>query len=399
MARSVWLDLRSRKENTVLQEHHEAFKLIRQELTSPDSQTPQMISLIGGKVKTSLMQDIFAIKCIPGHNKIHLRLAPPHDKTRSPILLADCELHRASHIGKDLRIRVPGYEDQHILQWHNVPEELDASTLAKILYTQVVIPFSTIVCLFADDFGGTKGVAQILAYWLLTEWQKGGKGKRFMTLPPGTYPRVIILQRWQDAGATYDEKLATVAFLREVHQEVNTKRSGQIALRPLDAAGIEDLVKENFGDICLLALPNSAAEVISLHPYLEKLHRRILHESENVQILRRAAKISFTATHLEAFFSLACKHFANTIEESFCFVKASRIFNPPSVNLATHVSALLKLNETELHIKFAAPVIASAICLDSLTPQMHQFDAQLVFDRHYADALQKFNTTIYIGHR
>lgn len=367
MASSVWLDLSSTRSHATLLQYHHAFASIQQELAFPDVQEPQLIAMIGGEVKSSLMRDIFAVKPEYGHNRIHLRLAPDCVEALSPILLADCELHALDEIKKDLSSNLSRHFEQHRIRWiSKIPHAINPNILAQAIYIKLIMPFSTIICLFADDLGGTKGVAKLLASWLLTV-----KYFRSPELPPSTYPRILVLQRWQDVAATFDEKLATIALMQEVNDEFNSRKMRLGNKDRLDLSAFGRFVKEQFGDIRMLPLPKSSGEIISFHPYLNKIQRRLLHESADVQALRKTAKVSFSTHHFAAFFNLALKHFVTTNTEAFSFVEASRTFNPLPKHLAKNLSNFLEIVAPEYHITFAVPVIASALCLDSLTPGMH----------------------------
>ncbi|KAF8846836.1 hypothetical protein BDZ45DRAFT_783901 [Acephala macrosclerotiorum] len=364
MASLIWLDICTRERETLLQEHHQAFTIIQQELAFPDVQEPQLITLIGGEVKTSLMRDLFSIKFEYGHDKIHLQLASNCVEAPSPVLITDCELHRLSCFSKSRPH--PPHVEQHAIRWPTmlqpISEFLDPNAIANAIYRQLLIPFSTTVCLFADDFGGTRGVAQILASWLVTVSQPP-------ILPAPTYPRVLVLLRWKDAAATFDEKLATISFMNEVRQEVDARKSGFI---------------------------RTGKTHLSVSDFNSLLHRRLMQESEDVQSLRRAAKLSFSAHHFKAFFNLACKHFARTNETAFDFVEASRTFNPLPT-FSNHFSNFLRLVPPEQHMTFAVPVITSALCLDSTPPQMHRFEPSMVFEKLYSNILD--NLHVMYPHR
>ena len=66
------------------------------------------------------------------------------------------------------------------------------------------------ICLFADDLGGTRETAYILASWLISLRNSSSD------LPMSTYPQIVILKRWNDPNKGFDEKMATICFMQEL---------------------------------------------------------------------------------------------------------------------------------------------------------------------------------------
>ncbi len=226
-----------------------------------------------------------------------------------------------------------------------------------------------IICFIADDLGGTRATAKILASWLIS------LSNQSSDLPVSTYPRVLILKWWNDPNATFDEKLATICFMQELRQETDL-RNGSFRERVngrLTDVEFSRLLKQQFSDIRVLALPihPGLLHEKSVHSQLKRLQTRLLQESEDIQKCRRTAKVAFSAIHFKAFIHSACDHFATDILTPFSFMEASRVPNPVPQGLSSHLINFLKHTSRKTLMSFAAPIIASALSLDSYPPDMH----------------------------
>jgi hypothetical protein len=70
-----------------------------------------------------------------------------------------------------------------------MPQSVDPIDISNLIYAKLLSPFSTVICLFANDLNGLGAVAKTLASWLIN------MGDSQSDLPPSTYPRLIILKR------------------------------------------------------------------------------------------------------------------------------------------------------------------------------------------------------------
>jgi hypothetical protein len=357
---STWLDLGGRLRDVVLQEHHRAYAAL-QDLPFPERQDLQLITLVGDKMKSAFIHHLFSLHSSTNHKKILLRRIPGYSESNCPLLLADCELHNVLTLAN----RTSGGIEEHSLNWHrNIPRALEPSTLAHLVYTQLLLPFSTIMCFFARDFGGTEEVAKFLASWLMTLRNRSSE------FPSSTFARVLILVEWRDLTG-FDEKLATTEFITQLRHVISTRNGnfGLLGNESLTNVEFGKILKEQFFEVTILALPGGSGKYIN-GTQLQTLRTRILRESQDTQNFRRTAKMAFTARHFKAFFHYACCHFANDIVSAFSFVQASRIPNPVPVDFSSHLSEFIKIIPGE-HRIILASVIASALCLDNFPPGAH----------------------------
>ena len=361
---TLWIDLRAGVEDLFIDEYLCSYNGFRQ-LCFPDEQDPQMIMLIGGKSKTEAIRRLMPSLNSPrDHKKIHLQLVPGNTKARSPVLIADCELHNAQYRSTASLVEVA--VEQHALHWHRkAPTEgLDTNTLAHLVYSKLISPFSTIICFFADDLGGTRVVADILASWLIS------LSNRSSDLPVSTYPRVLVLKANDRAP---NEERATLNFMKELAEEAKA-RNGSLAQRASGSLANDRfyaLLRQQFGGLRVLALPGTKEPLQKQGNLWESLWTRILQGSQRIQNRRRKAQVAFSSTHFKAFFHLACAHFAGDIVAPFSFVKASRLANPVPQDFSSHITNFLAEVKPPLIESFAIPFIASAMAIDSCPPEMH----------------------------
>ena len=349
-----------RRHDILIQEHYRPLYDLENRF-STDVQYPQMLMFIGGREKTDCQKTLFSAKGTHGHNMIHLRsnLDVP---TRTPILIADCELHRAPRLSKALWDRLPPGVEQHSLRWHqNLPSAFQPSVLANLVYSKLILPFTNITCIFADDFGGTREAAKVLASWILS------LGGRSLDLPVAAYPRIFILQQWTDPIGTFDEKLATLAFVEELRRQTNLARRGE---RDMDEFQFSSLLRRQFSELSVLTLPMTNYGKDGLRQ-TQRLRERLLQESREVQELRHREQVAFSTGHYEAFFHLACCHFASDMVAPFDFIAATRIANPIPDKFSSHLLNFVRLAPSQGLMVFTLPFIASAFHLDGFPPDMH----------------------------
>jgi len=365
MARSdsIWLTLRAGLRDLILHEHQRPRALFN-DILDQTAQSPQMITMIGRELKTSVMQKLrFGTGHQEGlHGEIHLRADPDSLKAGSPILFADCELHNGP-IMNDTSSRPVGAIVRRPLVWHRcVTQDLDFSKLAHLLYAKLLAPFTTVICFFAEDFGGLSVVAQVLALWIMN------LSNRPSDLPPITNPRVLVLTQ-RKHFSEFSEQKATKQFMLEVGREaeriygsLTSKSKGR-----LKKAELDQYLGTHFGSMRVVPLP----DIVSSARSWKSLRSRILQDSANVQERRREAQVAFSGRHYAAFFRMASEHFCTDIISPFSFVRSSREPNPVSTEYLSHLQRFIDKVPMAQLLNFAVPVIASAFVFDSYPSEMH----------------------------
>ncbi|KAE9373848.1 hypothetical protein N431DRAFT_456575 [Stipitochalara longipes BDJ] len=400
-AYSTWLDLSTTPHGTVLIQHHQLYAI--HELSSPDLQDPQIIMFVGGGAKSRCMKRLgFTFDEEVPHNTIQLHLAPDLGEVPSPIFLADCELHNNRQLKPTLAGPVPGSVDHRILHW---PKGFDVYTMANIVYTKLISPFSTMICLFADDLEGLSAVARMLASWLVCF-----RSRRTSNVAVTTSPRVIVLREWNDLeNGMFDEELATRSFMQEIRiqSELRNRNQQERLADNLSQEDLDALLHLQFGDVRVLAYTShpvyaSLMTLKDIQFHLRRLDKswlslrnRLLQDSRDIQERRRQQQVAFSATHIHALFNSACDHIERDIITPFNFIRGSRSANPVPSRLAVYLSTFLKQTPQKLHMAFNVPIIASALTLDSFPPNMHLFDAGEVFETHYSEIFSEVGLSVY----
>lgn len=247
---SLWIDLHSGSNDLFMNEHHRPYNEFHK-LYFPDEQAPQMIMPIDDKWKTEVMKKLQpSLRSAGGHNGIYLHLLASETSSRSPVLVADCELHNTA-LQKAVTSQPTAGITQHALIWRRkVPiDSLDAKTLAYLVYSKLISPFSNVICLFADDLGGTEAVTEMLASWVIS------LSNRSPDLPASTLPRVLILKLCEHSS--FDEERATVHFMKGLARVAKLRDGGlgQKLSGRLTEARLIALLKQHFGGLRIIALP------------------------------------------------------------------------------------------------------------------------------------------------
>ena len=365
----LWLDLSAGADDLFIDEHHQSYNVFHQ-LCTPGRQDPQMIMLIGDKLKTQAIQYIEpSWNQSENHGNIHLRLLHNSTEAQSPIFIADCELHNALGLTSLLKSGASAGIERHTLLWSRkaAPDELNINTLAHLVYLRMLSPFSTIMCYFADDLGGTRAVAKILASWLTSSSDSPSD------LPASTYPRVVIFI--SDDRELFNEERATIDFVQELAVEIRS-RNGRVQRsngQPDERLAAQ--LRNRFGGLHVLSLPRFAPvgqTNLQKSDVWDAIRERILQSSQRIQDRRREAQVAFSADHFKAFLHLSCQHFARDAALPFSFVEASRLSNPIPRDFSYHIAHFLDGIEVRLVQPFATPLVASAMVLDGYPPEMHR---------------------------
>lgn len=300
--------------------------------------------------------------------EVHLRVDTDTARHDSPLLYADCELHNTPVLNKAEAESWLGDVVQRPLTWHK--QGLDPVSLAHLVYAKLIAPFSTVICFFADDFGGLQIVAEVLAVWLRSF------SNRPSDLPLTTNPRILILTRCDDLF-DFDEQTATTRFVVNLRREAEKKNGIMTEEKntKLRNAQLDNVLNQQFGGVRVVGLPNPESTTRAWRA----LRIRILKDSNELQSRRRDAQVAFSACHFKAFFHMASDHFCTDIVSPFSFIRASRIQNPVSAELSFHMARFLKQVNPAQIINFAVPMIASALMFDSYLSQMHGKNIQTRF--------------------
>ncbi|OCK88977.1 uncharacterized protein K441DRAFT_586038, partial [Cenococcum geophilum 1.58] len=94
----------------------------------------------------------------------------------------------------------------------------------------------------------------------------------------------------------------------------------------------------------------------------------------------------FSVTYFATFLKYAYRHFLETINKPFNFIRALRIYNPVTPNLVEYLLNFLKyVKSTNKLIEFIVLITASSLFLDSYPPKAYTFKPKTIFNIIYKD--------------
>ena len=335
-----WLSICERSGSSALVQSDRPAALVK-DLPSPDAQRPSVFVLLGSAEKSVAMQASFAIKKArwPLTNQtcseMHLHLDPSTASTDRPILLASYDVRprpaRWIRAGRDACHR----ETRHVLRQPSAGVRAADDILPHLL-----LPLADVFCLFSNDLGGFRQIAQRLALWL---------DQNRSSAPPKTALPSVVVVTSRFPPRTGAEEQARRALLCMLEEET--------AVDPFQQLAAIDVVA---------VFPKGA---MSPEARWRRLRERLMDRSDRVRKKRKDRCALYSATHLAAFLQGACAHYARTPDVPFDFLQAARVHNPVAPDLADHLSNFLKhvTSLTQL-TEFAAPFLASTLLLDSYPP-------------------------------
>ena len=112
--------------------------------------------------------------------------------------------------------------------------------------------------------------------------------------------------------------------------------------------------------------------IMSINARHRRLKEHLMNSSDQVRKSREDVGTLFSTTHFAAFLKYAYRHFSETVERPFDFIRASRIYRPMPLDLDKHLTNFLKhVKSPNKLMEFAVLIIASSIFLDSYPPKTH----------------------------
>lgn len=235
--------------------------------------------------------------------------------------VADCTMHR--HV-KALRVMggpTPPDIAHHSLSKVQIPSN---TTVAWKMYAQLLLPFSTAVILFADDFGGLEDSARCLATWICLSSSS--------EIRPA--PRLIVASQ-QSCSPKVFQGMLMQHTLRQLNE-----------LSPEGCVTLRDAVKRCqlfFDDIYLTRLSPGC-----------RVTDWLVKQSQEVSDARRKTRHSFTSCHFQNLFQEAIRQFLDNGHFSLLHTHYKL---PPSSEF--HLREMCEL--ATLHLKDAVLLTASSL--------------------------------------
>lgn len=306
--------------------------------------------MIGGSAKSKLLRELIATHAVSQlgpHSTVHLWAEPRSYQWDTPRIFLDCELHRErlsmtqQHHAKKLPKR---HRD---ISWAG---QYGHAEIAHILYNRVLAPLSSVVCYFASDLGGLRGVAKLLAQLLIFDMP----GNR---LRPDALPRALIVV--DTSSYVFDSWEAETRLYKELDAALLESN--------LDPRELMPRLLDHFRDVRVLGLhKDSSPELRS-----RALRRRLASVSASVRSERRLSRTLFSSNHEHCFLSMLIENFCDC-RKQFDYIKASRAAGYYADDFLIHLKELLDIIPSEAWLwHTVVPLVASALFLASYPPGSH----------------------------
>ncbi|OCL03051.1 FabD/lysophospholipase-like protein [Glonium stellatum] len=158
----LWVQVTHTRSESTLTEYKSAFKSL---ILSKAGLTPSFVTLIGRRTKAILLSQALGTpnrpSLINSHDDIYLRTDPKTRNDESPLIYIDSKIysHSLSHLTPHSR---HGAKTPRRIEWLESGHR-SAKTISNLLLANVLAPLSDVVCYFASDLGGLRGVLRLLA--------------------------------------------------------------------------------------------------------------------------------------------------------------------------------------------------------------------------------------------
>lgn len=333
----AWLRVIENKDpKEIAIEETDRLKALVREFPDPDTQKPQLAFFLGTTTKDEALRKIFSRNNIGRRGErgnINLRVDTESLQKDHPIFFADSSPFERSA----QKSHVWCHETKtHMAAWHVSPSR----SVMDAIYSRLIFLFSDIICIFADDFSTLEAVMLRLIAWV--EYNSAS------SLPLDVRPRVLIII--SEDGHFGDKKI-------EDFQTAVQSSMGRKLLASFSTMKVFRLAGKHLSGILRY----------------QRLSIDIHSQMEEMRLIRQSCRCFFSASHFAAFFSLAVRHTARTLQQEFNFVQASREEYPIQRNYNHYLQMFL---ENASHLKLSYDVIvshiASSMVMDAFPPRMHR---------------------------
>ena len=334
-----WLELVEGKAGPLLAYGSRVSQVIS-ELSNPSTQFPQTVFFMGRRSKNQALRQLCGSNYRDQHRHqrtINLRLDNQTFQSAHPRIFADTD--------PTCRSIPPPFESPRVChQQENIPVQWPKTEYAPhdLIITRLLFLFTDVLCIFADDLGGLKGVQKYLSTWI----QIGSAS----SLPAAIRPRVIVVLGGQPKSITHSV-LDEDDFLFEL----------------LHLSGLSFFAA--FSGIQISRLP---AEDLSPDARYLQLGSDLSAQLRHMRQIRETHRVLFTAKHFNALFEEALQHTTTAMLTPYNFVLAARRQNPLDGAFISHlVNFICVGGKSRATYDDLASYIASTILMDAYPPGMY----------------------------
>ena len=334
---ATWFDVTAESEGWSLIDTGRMRRII-DGMNRPSIQYPTVLFCIGNTVKVQALRALFPdnnITRCTAAGLVRLHLSTRTAASAHPVLLLEGNPPgRRRSRESDSHRRASTARRRYPIRTYGAPNE---DKLQHRLYGQLLLPFTHVLCVFADDFPNWDSVRNFLAI-----------------------------------AAVHMEAVAPLGHVRPQVVIVLTDPSQNVChdLNLTDRLMPPDIVKHYAAPPTILDLRHR--HELSPAAAFEPLRSTLLEEVRRARQARIDSHMLLSAKHLEALLDQATSHVAREPDMKFDCIRAARGNNIVDDAVSDHISEFLRqsdragLSDEEVH-----SFIGSALLMDAYPPQMH----------------------------
>lgn len=312
-------------------------------LPNPSQQKPLVISCLGGRQKTFALQQLFPANDFKSRDR-----RPSLCKAYSDALTAHLP-NPVFFLDIDPESDLPTQDIHahcHLFETYHLRDKCANAPIDAVLLKQLVLPFTDVLCIFAEDVGGCPGVLQHLQSWALSNVE--GTDERLHT-------RLVVV-------VPDDES-------RQVEVEC------------------EEFVTA-FQDFGLNHLfPNFRIERASMLPLQNARYipfRKLIFDAEleAARVARAERMHLFSGLHLASLFSQCLAQTAEYPRKRFSLLAASRLGVPALPHFVEGVCAILRAaHDHDIPFVVVVSLLSTSLLMQACPPSAHSKCAAADFRR------------------
>jgi hypothetical protein len=329
-----WLEfVHSRAENHIICSR----RLLRlaNELPNAKVQAPSIALFLGKRAKNEALRQV-----LPHNNQtqggkcnstLNLRADPQSLNSPYPLYYADLD-PTLQTCGLD----VGGKTGCHEQQYYQVSWTVKSVGLCDVILSRLILSFTDVLCLFADDFGGLTQLRAFMVRWVAT-----AAASRSQTC---MRPHVlVVINEVEDPM----QQLEVDLFNSDLDDEI-------------DSSSV-------FASIKVVVSPLRYRSIRRRHlSFMQELSNSF----DRARGDRMAQSLLFSAHHQEAIFRHALATVSRAAGDPLNFIGAARYGNEVRSDLVRHTENVLKISR-RLPIATVVSVMASSIVMDAFPQGMH----------------------------
>lgn len=262
--------------------------MVINQLRDPLQQFPSILLFLGTKSKTTALRGLYVGNNPtrrPPHGIANLHVDSNTTESEQPIIFADCTVKAEC---SSLTDGYHGCHDQSRFAIYREQDDpiLKLSSMVAYVHLNLLFPFTHVVCIFADDFGGNASCSQYIDNWIQLGTEQDALGR----------PQLVIV----------------TSQLTRIDAFVQIECSSKFSLL--------------FDSLVILTSDVSACPSDPASQFLQTRLRCI---TDDVREDRRARHLLFSGLHVVEAFSAAVPQFARNPRRS---VDMLRCFAQPSIS-------------------------------------------------------------------